>query len=84
MMKVISFIILLEFLCVCVTDIQQKGLIALQILIDPQHLQSKTMCNDVTDIIRAAILNFPNSLPVQKEVGRFEDFVQDFNSFPTK
>ncbi|XP_070193267.1 leucine-rich repeat serine/threonine-protein kinase 2-like isoform X2 [Littorina saxatilis] len=47
--------------------LQKKGLMAVQVLIDPRLLQSHTTCSDVTDVIKAAMRNFPNHLAIQKE-----------------
>ena len=55
-------------MCVIV-DIQKKGLMAIQVLIDPRLLQSHSMCSDVTAVIKTAMRNFTNDIGVQKEVG---------------
>ncbi|XP_076447984.1 leucine-rich repeat serine/threonine-protein kinase 2-like [Babylonia areolata] len=48
-------------------NIQKKGLIAIQVLVDPRLLQSQATCSDITEIIKAAMLHFRNEIGIQKE-----------------
>ncbi|XP_025107353.1 leucine-rich repeat serine/threonine-protein kinase 2-like isoform X2 [Pomacea canaliculata] len=48
-------------------NIQKKGLMALQVLVDPHHLQTSAKCRELTQIIKTAMGNFISNWTVQKE-----------------
>lgn len=41
---------------------------ALQVLVDPRHLQTPAKCRELTQIIKTAMGNFISNWTVQKEV----------------
>nr|KAG5687425.1 hypothetical protein BaRGS_019824 [Batillaria attramentaria] len=48
-------------------NIQKKGLMAIQVLVDPRLLQSATTCSDLVDVLKTAMHNFPDKVTLQKE-----------------